>query len=130
MIDKSLPFYNIIPAGYSPGMPQDGFMLNSSGGQCLEGFRMSMYVAPVEFPTTTSQAITVYTALADTENPSTATAELETTTSSDPSVTDQGNSAFDELPFTNFTSGTVSLVTNNNKLNILLLTVCFLFLFV
>ena len=85
---------------------------------------MSMYVAPVEFPTTTSQPITVYTSLADTENPSTATTELETTTSSDP------YSTFDELLFTKFTSGTVSLVTNNNKLNILLLTVCFLFMFV
>ena len=40
-------------AGFSPGVNSlDGYLSNSEGGECLEGFKMVMYVLPIEKATT------------------------------------------------------------------------------
>ena len=46
------PFICII--GYSPGdRPLAGYQDNTSGGECLLGFKMALYVPPIDTPTTT-----------------------------------------------------------------------------
>ena len=98
-----------LPTGYSPGEKKhDGFSDNDSGGQCLQGFKMALYVQPLGGPTPTA-SIT---------QPSTSTSSTAATTDHEVTVTYKGPDDFEPvlttdevLQFTEFpTSGTPSLI--------------------
>ena len=109
-----------IAIGYSPGdRPLAGYQDNMSGGECLQGFKMAIYVQPTDPPTTT-QSITPTTAQVT-------TTDLPTT-DFDEMTTKIGIVSTQPLLFTqdtnNTTSGTVALINLNRLL--IMFVVCFI----
>ena len=78
-------FPSLICSGYSPGEnPLDGYLANSEGGQCLDGYKMVLYVLPLQAPTTTGVPTTaVASTTTEVTRPETTEEELTTQEYSD-----------------------------------------------
>lgn len=104
-------------AGYSPGnYPLAGYNNSfNSGGECLLGYRMALYVQSTSTdPPTTTEMLTTTTSMETTTGPPTTTTTVTTTTDSlqdTPTTKDTANTT---------TSGTVRLF-NLNYLTIIII---------
>ena len=104
--------------GYSPGdRPLAGYSENTSGGECLQGYKMVLYVQSNNPPTTTEALTTSTTTQEPTTDP------LVTTVTS----TKAGVTSTTQFPDTQFTedgittSGTAMTLLNLNYLTVIAL---------